>query len=419
MNINQFVSYKRLSVFKAVIITLLLFTVVLNVEAQKTVSHDASELLKDLTTIIDTRISEQVKVVGVGDITPFAKQSTDLCMAIITCLVSEQKFRTVALMQDDWLVRPLNDYLTSSMPFSNKITDSLVRLSTANTTLRTTSFGKFAAWLKQYNLAHKKAMVKLKGVAPDETIPPAYFLVAYVWPIDQANGLILSRKWGANIYNYDMAYNDIEVWYQESSKKTSLVNKHKELFARCGEDIMHNNTIRNNDASIVGHSNAIKKKADFLVDLIGGKPGEKTVFYSNNEDVVKSGYLFLGDTIVSIGAYLRERLGDKYYACVTDFADTAVINLVDNEAGVLTPVVISGSEQAKDLFRKKATFFMKEDYTDIKDYRPRTIFPVIGMERNILPGNNIPLMDALFIIQNLASTDFLKRPSMVQQAVGH
>jgi hypothetical protein len=365
--------------------------------------------IRDIATVLDKKIPEQVRVVGIGDVTSFAKESTDISMAIAAFLISRKKFRHIVLLEEDWLLRPLNDYLTNKRAFDSTVVDSLVRMSMANSASRNASFRSFAIWLKKYNLAHPEAPVDLSGLVPDNTIIPAYFLATYIFPVDSAHGWILSKKWGANIYDYESAFKDIAAWYQQISKNVILLNKHKALLLRCGEDIDHNDVISKSISLEKDAVIAMSLKVRSMAKLMLKKSDKRTIIYGDNEYIAKSSYVFGGDTFMPLGLLLHEQLKDKYYTCLTDFADSSNLNQVDHETGKLALTMIPGSIQARELSMKKSVFFMSEDSADIKHYQPRTIFSVIGVEREIVPDNNIPATDALFIIKRLTSVDFLKR----------
>lgn len=405
MSIKHFSTYILASL-------MLLFTPLLSASAQhaeKAADTSLTMAIRDIATGFNNKLPAHTKVVGIGDVTPFAKQSTGLNMAIAAFLVSQKEFRHIVLFYEDWLLRPLNDYLTNKRPFDSTTVDSLVRISLANSSLRNTSFSSFATWLKKYNLDHPEAMVDLSGIVADDLIPPAYFLAAYIFPADSTNGLMLSKKWGADIYNDESAFKDIAVWYQQVSKHTALFNKHKALLMRCAEDIDHNDIIRNGSSLMMKPKMLVALKTRAMAGLIQKKSGKRTIIYANNEDIAKAGFVFNGDTLVSLGLLLHEQLKEQYYSCLTDFGAPADLNQIDPQTGQLTLTKIPGSEYARELSGKKPAFFMPEDSIAIKQYRPRTIFPVIGVEREIVADNNLPAADALFFIKQLTPTDFLRR----------
>lgn len=396
---------------KAVIIALL-FIPLLSASAQhagRIASTPLTTAVSKVAADFDNKIPAHVKVVGIGDVTPFGKEATGLSMAIAAFLISQKEFRHIVLLYEDWLLRPLNDYLTNKRPFDSTTVDSLVRISLVNSSLRNASFNSFAVWLKKYNLDHPEAMVDLSGVVSDDLIPPAYFLTRYIFPVDRTNGWTLSKKWGANIYDDESAFKDISTWYQHVSKNTALFNKHKELLIRCADDIKHNDIIRDGSSLMMKPKVLVDLKTRAMADLVLKKSDKRTIIYANNEDIAKAGFIFNGDTLVSIGLLLHEQLKDKYYSCLTDFEGPSDLNQIDPQTGQLTLTTIQGSAYAREMSGKKHIFFMPEDSVAIKQYRPRTIFPVIGIEREIVPGNNPPAANAIFIIKHLTPTDFLRR----------
>ncbi|GEP93642.1 hypothetical protein CTE07_52870 [Chitinophaga terrae (ex Kim and Jung 2007)] len=410
-NTARLIHMMKVYIKKAVII-ILLFAPLLGATAQHagTVANTPlTTAIRDIATGFDNKIPADTKVVGIGNVTPFARESTELSMAIAGFLVSQKKFRHIVLLYEDWLLRPLNDYLTDKRPFDSTTVDSLVRISLANSSSRNTSFSSFAIWLKKYNLDHSESMVDISGIVADDLIPPAYFLATYIFPADRTSGLMLSKKWGANSYDDESAFKDITTWYQQVSKNTALFNKHKALLVRCAEDIEHNDIIRKGSSLIMKPKVLIDLKTRAMAGLVQKKSDRQTIIYANNEDIARAAFVFNGDTLTSLGLLLHEQLKDRYYSCLTDFGAPSDLNQIDAQTGQLTVTTIPGSEYLQVLSRKKPAFFMPEDKQDFKQYRPRTIFPVIGIEREIVTNSDLPAADALFIIKHLSSTGFLKR----------
>ncbi|MBS0028141.1 hypothetical protein ACTJJ0_06240 [Chitinophaga sp. 22321] len=396
---------------KQIILALLLFPPFLNTSAQsagKAPEMSLTAAIRSVAPILNKKIPAQVKVVGIGNVAPLAKESTDLNMAIACFLISQQKFRQVVLFENDWILRPVSEYLSDKRAFDSTTIDSLVKISMANSTSRTASFSSFIIWLKKYNLAHPDAPVELSGIAPDNIVQPTYFLATYIFPTDRANGLRLSKKWGNNIHDIESPFKDIADWYQQIKKNTTLFNKYKKLLLRCAEDIDHNDVIRQGILVEATPMLAYNLKAQAMLKWMLKKSDKRTIFYANNEEIAKSGYLINGSLFKPLSLLLHEQLKDKYYTCLTDFADASAFTLIDPNAGP-TLATILPSAQTTDLFRKKPTFFMREDSTNIKHYQPRTILPMIGMERKIVPDNNIPPTDALLIVKSLSSVSILKR----------
>ncbi|HWV66796.1 hypothetical protein, partial [Chitinophaga sp.] len=339
MNIRQFSiaiparycnqnSMMKVCIKKAVTI-MLLFTPLLSASGQhagKVANTPLTLAMGNIAAGFDNKIPAHTKVVGIGNVTPFAKESTGLSMEIAAYLVSQKKFRHIVLLYEDWLLRPLNDYLTDKRPFDSTTVDSLVRISLANSSSRNTSFSSFASWLKKYNLDHRETMADLSGIVADDLIPPAYFLATYIFPADRTTGLMLSKKWGANIYDDESAFKDITNWYQQVSKNTTLFNKHKALLMRCAEDIDHNDIIRNGSSLMMKPKVLVDLKTRAMADLVMKKSDKQTIIYANNEDIAKAAFVFNGDTLMSLGLLLHEQLKDKYYSCLTDFGAASDLN---------------------------------------------------------------------------------------------
>ncbi len=217
-----------------------------NTDAQKIqeiASKNIDEAIPMFNKVSDFKNTDDIKLLGLGDVADLAKESKKLNTAFTAYLISNKNFRNIVILGDDWMLRPLNAYMTSSAP-----ADSTALLSLLSSSIppypkfANTEFFELIAWIKKYNLAHQQDMVNFWGVAPNTSIPPSYFLSAYVYAIDKAYGQKLSEKWSENTASDSVAYADIKTWLT-TLKSTGLSKANQTLVAKCNADLLHNKAV--------------------------------------------------------------------------------------------------------------------------------------------------------------------------------
>ncbi|MBO9618914.1 MAG: hypothetical protein J7539_07755 [Niabella sp.] len=388
---------------------ILLFPYVMKAQSIKAISEKSIDsAITDIGSLMEKEISNKVKVIGVGDISVFAKESVKFNTALIGYLIKKKNFRNVTLMIDDWILRPLNSYLTGEMPLNNRKIDSLMKISVGNSPHYTEEFKSFVIWLKKYNLSHKNNSAKFSGIGLEAMIPNAYFLSEYIFPLDKKSGIQLAKTWGANNYPDSIAFNDIEAWYNE---KIKAATQHSNILASCYQDIEHNKKLI--EGVSYGTGKGAQEYFNYSFNLIAeaianmkGK-GENVVFYTFNKYIAKSDILPNGLTALpGPGKLLYNRLKNEYYACLTDFSDSATIYTFNRKYNKIEISTIMGSEPVKELFTNKDYFFNEHDKI-LEHYIPAAIELYNDQVITILPDTEISPMNALFLFRNLSTATIL------------
>lgn len=362
--------------------------------------------IADIALVMKDKIPGAVKLIGVGDVASFARETAAFNTALAAFLITEKNVRHIVLFQTNWLLRPLSDYLIGNSRLDTVVIDSLLKVSLGSTIYSTHEFRLFITWLKKYNIINPRKAVSLSGSSgPGNLIPVSYFLSAYVFPIDKEFAAILSKKWAATGYADSLAFRDIEIWYREKQKDAGAFNKHKDLMARCWEDIEYNNNVSN--VHSIQQAMAMTSN-DILIKLKELK--EPAIYFAGNEMIAKSKILLNNVTVPSPGMLIQEKLKDGYYACITDFSDTATLNIFAHQINNFKLERVAGARQTKELSVKKDCFFMPADSIYLKSYIPEVIPPVAGITRTIVPDNSVVApADALFVFRGLTSATILKR----------
>ncbi|TSJ39427.1 erythromycin esterase family protein [Mucilaginibacter corticis] len=384
-----------------------------NVNAQKIqeiASKNIDEAIPMFNKISDFKNTDDIKLLGLGDVADLAKETKKLNTAFTAYLIIKKNFRNIVIPGDDWMLRPLNAYMTSSAP-----ADSAALLSLLSTSIppypkfANTEFFELIAWIKKYNLAHRQDMVNFFGVAPNTAIPPSYFLSAYVYAIDKAYGQKLSDKWSENTASDSVAYADIKTWLT-TVKSTGLSKDNQALVAKCNADLLHNKAV----VKILSIDQKFPPKilndrARYIANRILEKLDKKTIFYGSNVEVMRADLassMVLNNTpVYTAGKCLGEDLREKYNVFITDFTDTAKLPMVYFTAKKINDEVLTGPEKAKDLYKNNDYLDDKKDKNLLKGYQPELLPYLKEQVSQAVVDKDGYAADGLFLLSNLSKID--------------
>ncbi|PZP50173.1 MAG: hypothetical protein DI598_06145 [Pseudopedobacter saltans] len=149
----------------------------------------------DLLPNITSQIPSEVRLVGLGDVQFFLKESAILNNSIAKKLITERHFNTYIMSIPDWRIRELNTYLNNEKAFAStkQEYDSLFLDAFSGTIYNNPETKEMLEWIKTYN--DKNWTVKVKiigsgfvGFAPQKL--PAmnkYIINTYLKPMMSAN----------------------------------------------------------------------------------------------------------------------------------------------------------------------------------------------------------------------------------------
>ncbi|MDN3582069.1 hypothetical protein [Mucilaginibacter flavus] len=379
-------------------------------KVQEIASKNIDEAIPLFEQIADFKNTDNVKLIGIGDVGELVKETKKFNTAFSAYLITKKNYRNIVLRTDDWLLRPLNTYLTTDVPADDARTDSLIKsIFSGRHKFENREFSSFIKWIKAYNLAHPADVVNIFGVAPNTPIPPAYFLAIYVIPLDETNGLKLSEKWSNVAPSDSAAYADIKTW-MVSVNKTRLSAVDQALLLRCGEDLVHNNfVLKIESPNQKFPAKAINDVSRYIAGQILKKLSKKTIHYGLNTEVVKANLEtnFTADNApyLSAGKFLSDALKENYYVFITDFAGTAKLPVADLSAQKMDVEQFTGSARAKALFGKKDYIDRKKDKDALKGYTPMLLPYIKGQFTNAIAEPDSYAADGLFLFSDLSEID--------------
>lgn len=368
---------------------------------------EAIPVFKEISNFENT---DNIDLLGLGDIAEFAKESKKANTAFAAYLITNKEFRNIVLPVDDWLLRPINAYLTSSLSVDSAIIDSLAKtFLSLHLNYRSQEFRSFMLWLKEFNTTHQDDIVQLYGVAPLTNIPASYFLSNYVYIVDENYGRALSKKWSDSAPSDSALYSDIFNWV-EKQKYKKLSDEDKALIAKCEYDLLHNRSIVKIDSlNQKFPKNVLNSRSRYIADRILEKTKKKTIFFGANTEVattqLKAPFVIEDQAISSVGSFLKSNLKDRYYVFVTDFANSARLPIVNISTQSMDIEAVPGSEKAKQL-RLIGQYFTHTDHSNLlTGYEPSFFSTFSEMKTTPVTAENQPSIDALFLFSKVTEID--------------
>lgn len=359
------------------LIIIVLFSVLGHSQIVNKIIHESiEEGIADANRLLENKITENIKVVGLGDVACITKETTKFNMAVAAYLISRKNFTSVALMVDNIDLIATNKILEdSNVPFDRIQLDSAYNKSFGLTLFSASQELKdFIYWLKQYNLVHH-TKCRLVGLGFDELFSPAYFLTNYIYTMDKRKAVELSLKWADKKYNLSLSYEDIKQWREQIRGNKKNENISDSLLSEFDYDMKHNQTV-NFLRSEINIPSSWQVEMTFSTSEFLRKTKEKTILYALNNVVSKSNFLSEGKLITSVGKFLTDSLHNSYYVLMTDFSDSSTLyrmkrNVEKNkwERGSLD----CPDNELLRRYKNKDVFYYPEDKLQLYQFKPRAI----------------------------------------------
>lgn len=328
--------------------------------AQEIISGPLEQVMPIFDKTFATGKVNDAKLIGLGDLGIFAKETKKMNAYLASYLISKKGFRNIILKVDDWTLRPLNALLKSPSALKQGELDSVIKaIFRTDFQFRNTEFKSLLEWIKDYNVAHPKDLINIYGAGADEKIPPSYFLTAYMYRANPSEARKLSTKWGEETVSDSLAYTEIAKWIKSQRLSKSPL-KTKQIVDSCETDLLHNNYVIT--ISSFGQKNQLDKwerRTTYIANQILNKQSKKSIFYALNSEVGRSfvtSPLVGDDKIQSVGKLLGDQLKEQYYVIVTDFRNKANLALINPATGDYKIVMYEGSEQVRKLKEQKFYF---------------------------------------------------------------
>ncbi|RFS26253.1 hypothetical protein DVR12_00230 [Chitinophaga silvatica] len=278
-----------------------------------------------LQGIFNNAISNDVQIVGLGEVSHGGYEPIALKAKMIQYLVQERGYRNILFEFSDMeSIRLVRRYLFDNHLKELAIADSLAG-KVAGIKNAERVLAQLFRWLKQYNLDHPSDMVKVTGM--DFSYDAGYrnfFLYNYIIPFDPINAQRLLYHWGNGEIPDTFRMASINAWFIDNkSKLEKLLNidELKELqfylqtqihsidYAKMKAEIEDLNVMKYRDSIL---ANNVTKLSD----------DQKTIIWAHNAHISTTEGL--------MGSCLKELYKSRYFILLTDFSSEADVFVNEN-----------------------------------------------------------------------------------------
>ncbi|MBX3255004.1 MAG: hypothetical protein KF862_12755 [Chitinophagaceae bacterium] len=358
--------------------------------------------------LLKNKITDNVRLIGLGEFQNGLREPLKLNTAIATYLILERRFNIVAISIPDWEIRDLNNYLIDSNTIVDKARfDLLYKQSFIDTDYYTEECKDFIFWLKQHNIRQNIDKVRLVGVGNIVGNPQKfpqmndYFVETYARPYNKtiadslktsfsrfgnssnrtSDSLILAFL-GAYIniaQQADVIPSDqleqLKFDYQLRLNAFEIINAPIDLTQRMGR-MMHLNSI---------------VEAQSIDNLLQKSNKNRVILFSQNSNLVNAFIKAYSPNasqpylIPRNGGWYKEKYKEAYFSTVTTFADSA--NIIGTQKSLrYRPITIYGDKIVKDLLRRRDVYCLPDDSTYLSSY----VLPIINS--GLLGGEEIKIV---------------------------
>lgn len=178
-----------------------------------------------LSAAFDSKIDDNVTIVGLGEFTHGAHETFIYKYKMIQYLVEKKNYRNILMEYPNVTLSSLNNYLTNKNSLS---TDSAKTLAekTYEWSIKDKSLYSLIVWIKEYNLAHPTDMVNIKGIdiTGASTAFANYFMDKCLIPLDTRVAAAIRSKFNQNQKD-SITVAEISWFNNHSEKVKQYLNK--------------------------------------------------------------------------------------------------------------------------------------------------------------------------------------------------
>lgn len=324
-----------------------------------------------LKSAFDNQIKPNVKLLGLGEITHGSTEVFQFKAKTIQYLVEEKGFRQVLFEYPDAALFLLKRYLLDDNYEDKGILKYMVNQSFGNA-IRDASYREMFQWIKDYNQSHPNDKISIAGFDIVGAAPSFinYFKTKFslepaaAVKLDTANWKRMPVRAIANrLLNH--------VHNVESQLKRTLGKEWTEfsyLVDNAELELEHDDMNRQNIYA------AAKFRDSVMTENILQLDSKKSIIWAHNLHCTTA------DMAVSMGNFIKKKIGDEYYIVLTDFSDKADVSLL-NRTGIQTISLKADKRTAANqLLRKQSIADGISFYPDLISNR---IEPNVGfIDRN-------------------------------------
>lgn len=281
-------------------------------------------------SVFNKSISNDIQVVGLGEVSHGGYEPLALKARMVQYLIENRGYRNILLEFPDIVsIRAVRQYLLNNNIRELSVADSLANVTAAGLLNTQEVFSHLFRWIKIYNLAHPRGMVKVTGF--DLSMDAGFrnfFLYNYIVPFDHNNAQRLLYHWQNNQVTDASKIASVNAWFNANKSRLRKEMK-KDAFDELQYHLQNEahsmqyealktEASAGNDMGVNKYRDSIM--ADNVIHLAGS---QKTIIWAHNGHIsTTAGYM---------GKYLKHRYGSRYFILLTDFSNEADVNVVTHE----------------------------------------------------------------------------------------
>lgn len=327
------------------------------------------------------KISDTVRLVGLGALQGRLKEPTALNNAITCYLIKNKDFNKMLINASDWEIRPFSNYMYGDKDLIISEFDSLFNKTFIGSSYYTREFRNFFIWLKKYNLSNKSNKVLLVGggLLEDRNKFPAmnnYFINTYVSPFNQKAADSLSRNWEAaktkSAHEFDfIVLSQMFDWKEAVNNEKIPMPDALKFFMdfdysqrRASYESTLLNTSNSNNTTELYHAGKFKFG---VVEVLMKDKFSKTIIHTNNMEIANAEvYLKYDDKDIELpfnGIEYKKLYKGSYLNTATTFADSAIVWGMENNVEKKT--MLYGDYNTQTLLQKKPVYIYPQDNAEL------------------------------------------------------
>lgn len=284
-----------------------------------------------LQKIFDTSVSDNVQMLGLGEVSHGGYEPLALKAKMIQYLVEERGYRNIVLEFPDMAaLLQVRRYLLNDSIKDVAVADSFAK-ATAGLPNAQEVFALLFRWLKLYNLAHPNAKVRLTGFDfSNDVAAQNFFLYNYIIPFDHKYAEGMLYYWNNKAMSDSAKMASVNGWFNANRDRLVKAVK-KEEFEELQYQLQNEtnsidfavfkfNWSNNDPFAVIKYRDSIM--ANNVIKLANG---QKTIVWAHNAHISTSdGYM---------GKRLKEQFKSQYFILLTDFSNEAnvYVKLADGQ----------------------------------------------------------------------------------------
>lgn len=281
-----------------------------------------------LQQAFDDKISDNVKLIGLGEFTHGGHEVFMLKAKVVQYLIEKKGVRDILFEYPNAALSLVNFYLKQTR-LKSEDTLKWICIQQFGNSIMDNSLLDLLTWVKRYNLAHPDDMVSLKGVDISGASGSFanYFRNNFFQLLDTVTQNKLNNEW--NTVSIDSISKELISWHNDH--KDSVQQRLKIYYS----DFLYN--VKNAESDIAWRASknqflqSLYQRDSIIADNIQLLLEKKAIFWAHNGHVVAENYY------VNAGNRVKKALNSSYYVIATDFSEKATIMLPSGKNKAFSP----------------------------------------------------------------------------------